>query len=559
MNVNNNQNDDPRHHGADNADNGLGSEWCLYAAGTANSASVGAAAFDTNHEADEEEENERLLQQKEEEEQRAAIAAATARRKHRSLRERQKLASILDGTNYHRLPLRQRDRINELVDDFHSDLGDEFHDISTTIAAHKVDEEEENERVLQREEDEEQAAAIAADNVRRKNRSLRERRKLASILDDTNYRRFPLRQRNKINELVDAFHSKLGDDIHAMCTDQRAGESYKGLDSEKDTEPEVETALRFYPNTLRKRKARQGIRVDTNLYPIQCLTEMYNLLDGIVCQNVKAVSFIHLFARLAIEFGTFDEQERGGLLIRDSINRTMLHRLVHTTQGHIHRADNLFHTEMVKLKRAGLFLKKDIMDFGLLSYMCSGVYWFSEQKAKFIIDWDQNSLMTGRLSDGKTPLHLVACHQSTKGFRFLLDQTMHHFGKETGIRMLCKTDNLNKTPLRIACKQFDCQDVMKIVKDTLVGYPNPPLNSASLMIHTATHQQKFNHLDCVYFLIRRQPDIVMGWRLPVTDKNTATDDADIDADNNDRHMLSNRSEDNRKRKREDASIQPTSL
>ena len=132
--------------------------------------------------------------------------------------------------------------------------------------------------------------------------------------------------------------------------------------------------MRFYPNTLRTRKARQGTRAGTNLYPIQCLTEMYNPRGLLVCQNVKAVSFVHLFARLAIEFGTFDEQERGGLLIRDSINRNVLHRLVHTSlrrgQGHILRADNLFHTEMVKLKRAGLFLKKDIMDFGLLSYMC---------------------------------------------------------------------------------------------------------------------------------------------------------------------------------------------
>ena len=360
MNVNNNQNDDPRHHGADNAGNGLGSGWCLYGGGTANSASVGAAAFDTNHEADDEEENERVLQQQEEEEQTAAIAAATARRKHRSLRERQKLASILDDTNYHRLPLRQRKKINELVDDF---------------------------------------------------------------------------------------LSQLGDDIHDMCTDQRAGANYNGLDSQKDTEEEVETALRFYPNTLRT----NGIRAGTNLYPIQYLTEMHNLLDGIVCQNVKAVSFIHLFARLAIEFGTFDEQERGGLLIRDSINRNVLHRLVNTSR----HSDNLFHTEMVKLKRAGLFLKKDIMDFGLLSHMCQSCkWWFSEQKAKFIIDWDQNSLYGRVSSDGKIPLHHVADYQSTKGFRFLLDHTMQYFGKETGIAMLCLKDNANKTPLRIACKKW---------------------------------------------------------------------------------------------------------
>ena len=95
----------------------------------------------------------------------------------------------------------------------------------------EADEEEENERVLQQQEEEEQTAAIAAATARRKHRSLRERQKLASILDDTNYHRLPSRQRKKINELVDAFLSQLGDDIHAMCTDQRAGANYKGLDS----------------------------------------------------------------------------------------------------------------------------------------------------------------------------------------------------------------------------------------------------------------------------------------------------------------------------------------
>ena len=109
-------------------------------------------------------------------------------------------------------------------------------------------------------------------------------------------------------------------------------------------------------------------------------------------------------------------------------------------------------------------------------------------------------------------------------------------------------------------QKMDRQDIiMKIVEETLAGYPDPPLNNASLMIHTATNHQKFNHLDCVYFLIRRQPDKVMDWRLPITNKDDATDDADVDADNTGRKMLSNRSEDNRKRKREDASIQPPSL
>ena len=77
---------------------------------------------------------------------------------------------------------------------------------------------------------------------------------------------------------------------------------------------------------------------------------------------------------------------------------------------------------------------------------------------------------------------------------------MQYFGKETGIVMFCFKDNANKTHLRIACKKLDRQDIiMKIVEETLAGYPDPPLNNASLMIHMAKHHQKFKHLDFVHF------------------------------------------------------------
>ena len=96
---------------------------------------------------------------------------------------------------------------------------------------------------------------------------------------------------------------------------------------------------------------------------------------------------------------------------------------------------------------------------------------------------------------------------------------------------------------------------MNIVEETLAGYPDPPLNNASLMIHMAKHHQNFKLLDCVHFLIRRQPDILMDWRLPITNK----DDATVDVNNNGRQMVSNRNEDHGKRKREGPSIQSPSL
>ena len=78
---------------------------------------------------------------------------------------------------------------------------------------------------------------------------------------------FSLRSRNKINELARAFLENLGNDIHDMlCDDDVEAEFLIGLDSDRDTEAEVETALRFFPELLsRRKKATHGYR----FYPVE--------------------------------------------------------------------------------------------------------------------------------------------------------------------------------------------------------------------------------------------------------------------------------------------------
>jgi hypothetical protein len=127
-----------------------------------------------------------------------------------------------------------------------------------------------------------------------------------------------LRTRNKTDELVEIFLQELGDDIHDMFCSIDA-DNYRGLDSDRDTEEEVETALRFFPNVLTRRIQIHDADVDADadgedvyLYPIQLLAFTLRYEVGIMC-NMKALSFIPLLARLAIELGLFEE-ERGGLL-----------------------------------------------------------------------------------------------------------------------------------------------------------------------------------------------------------------------------------------------------
>ena len=82
---------------------------------------------------------------------------------------------------------------------------------------------------------------------------------------------------------------KLGDDVHDMLCDiiRPDDVDYKGLDCDRDTKQEVETAIGFFSGLLTQRGG------PLNLYPIQCLSRSY--CGGF---NLKTVPFIVTVARL---------------------------------------------------------------------------------------------------------------------------------------------------------------------------------------------------------------------------------------------------------------------
>ena len=48
---------------------------------------------------------------------------------------------------------------------------------------------------------------------------------------------------------------------------------------------------------------------------------------------------------------------------------------------------------------------------------------------------------------------------------------------------------------------------MKVVEDILIRYSDTPINITEALITAAIDEDI--HLNCVYFLLRREPDIVM--------------------------------------------------
>jgi hypothetical protein len=62
----------------------------------------------------------------------------------------------------------------------------------------------------------------------------------------------------------------------------------------------------------------------------------------------------------------------------------------------------------------------------------------------------------------------------------------------------------------LACKKYGSDEVMQVIEDTIICYSSsgntPPLSIAKALVISAT--DKNIHLDCVYFLLWREPDVL---------------------------------------------------
>lgn len=98
----------------------------------------------------------------------------------------------------------------------------------------------------------------------------------------------------------------------SLITDQRTDEAgYDGLDSSRDTEKELSTMIGFYPEVLEKDYGRREYLGSHHEYAIHRITYVVDRTlnrSAEVC-NVKAVSLVYLFAKLAIEFNSSFEND----------------------------------------------------------------------------------------------------------------------------------------------------------------------------------------------------------------------------------------------------------
>jgi hypothetical protein len=352
---------------------------------------------------------------------------------------------------------------------------------------------------------------------------------------------------------------KIGNDIHDMICDNNDAdaEDYHGLDSGRDTEAEIETAIRFFPDVLTRRKQVWGVdETDGSFIPIHFLVFTRNE-DNTRMSNVKAVSFIPLVVRLAIELGLFEEHERGGLYedyMYFAIFEDLLHTdsIEHNNREHHEPVDDKYLQVLIQLRKMDLFKKEDIQSFHLLEMLFYHDYYFSEKRFLFLVEWDPNSLLHANDDDGFLPLHVAARNASIRGFQIIFEYCIRYFPQKIGINLLFQEDydiGGNDTPFQYACDEFGHEQVMKVVEDALTirstssSSPSdntpPPLNIVEALImasiERSMYEQQIN-LDCVYFLLRRQPDVLQKLLLSTPPaaiaaaglNNNNNDDVDID-------------------------------
>jgi len=262
------------------------------------------------------------------------------------------------------------------------------------------------------------------------------RRKMNSILELQN--EFPKRLQHAIREAADnenIFLSQVQDAFADWLFEAALFEDLSGcLNDTRDTEQQVEMALRFFPQVLSNR--RYG------LFPIFWL-----------CRSIRSVSFIPLFAKLGVELGLFQEYERGGLVFGAN-GMDIFSQLAATTclggptttkdviskRNHQEMVDATFLAAIQTLRKNKLMKKSDIYKYKMIDILCNNEVYFAEKRFLYLVDWDPSALLSNN-SNGR-------CDKSTKNTtislsvglitRFLFADTTKEDDNTdlTGLRML---------------------------------------------------------------------------------------------------------------------------
>ena len=175
--------------------------------------------------------------------------------------------------------------------------------------------------------------------------------------------------------------------------------------------------------------------------------------------------------------------------------------------------DGKYAQVLLRLRKMGLLKKEDIQRHRLLIKLCNNyLMYFPEKRFRFLVECDPNALTQTDEHFGYLPLHRIAQNSSIQGFRTTFEYGILYYPIKKGISLIFKKNINNRTPFQIACNKYGDEEVMRVIEDTLIRYSSsdnntPPLNVMEALITAAIDENV--HLDCGYFLLRREPDVLV--------------------------------------------------
>merc|ERR1711957_389279 len=145
---------------------------------------------------------------------------------------------------------------------------------------------------------------------------------------------------------------------------------------------------------------------------------------------------------------------------------------------------------------------------------------FAEKRFRFLVEWDPTLLISCE------PLYCAAWDSSIQGFQAVFEYGILYYPTKKGISLLFKQSRPNKTPFNVACNIYGREEVMNVIEETLLNFQqrsdddddNNTSNNNNNSINTGPYNvvdalitaaiDGNIHLDCSYFLLRREPDIL---------------------------------------------------
>jgi len=176
-------------------------------------------------------------------------------------------------------------------------------------------------------------------------------------------------------------------------------------------------------------------------------------------------------------------------------------------QEHRELVDDKYCRVLIQLREKGLFKKEEIKTDSLVLILCE--YIGSEKRFRFLVEWDPTTLFyTTYEHQLLFPLHVAANRSDISTRQLVFEYGIRYFPKKKGINLMFMKRPVEplenqRTPFQM---MMGYDSTMKAIEDTLIRYSDTPINIVEALVMAAIDENI--HLDGVYFLIRRQPDIL---------------------------------------------------